>query len=495
MPAGYLRPLWLFSCLAAGVAAVIVLGLTDEQDFVQMSVAALVVTLSCVSLVALRWGADFSRAPLFWIVLFCFFHFGLVWTLGLLGEDRVAQVSSTALYWIHTPYLRPAVTVAAIGALVYSLVVAASAPRTTNRGLAVVQDPDQSRQRRTLSRAGLLLQVLGVAVLAYTIVRNGGLGLLSGGYLAFLESAQDSTTGYAIWAVGVGSSLTQVGTSNVRRLGLGVFVGFAVVLFPLGLRGSVLFPAAVLFATRSLIGRRVRGPVLVTAAVLALAGSAIVRSTRVGRQSSDSGVLDGVVSTITELGFSIRPTAEALRWANTGQEPTWFVSFVAVPLRLVESLTGWHGGPPTPDYRLFNVKVNDLVGAIGGSPVAEGYDAAGTVGVAVVLGVIGFVLSRVARGPFDTAVSLALFPVIVLPLTIAVRNSFAPVIPQILLGLAVVFLARLRARSAQAPTGARPKDVGRAEPGGMPGRPNASARPEARARTSKVRRAEHTRVV
>lgn len=448
MPAGYLRPLGLVTCLAAGVSAVIVLGLTDEQDFVQMSVASLVVTVSCVALVAMRWGLDFSRAPLFWLVLFCFFHFGLVWTLGLIGEDRVAEVSSTALFWLHTPYLRPAVTVAAVGALTYSLVVACTAPRVDVATATFSSDPEQKRQRRSLSRAGLAFQIAGVAVLGFTVIRNGGLGLLSGGYLAFLESAQDSTTGYAIWAVGVGSCLTQIGAVNVRRAGLAVFIAFAVVLFPLGLRGSVLFPAAVLVATRSLIGRRVRGPILLSGAVVALVGSAIVRTTRVGGQSNETGALDGVVSTITELGFSIRPTAEVLRWSSMGQDPTWFVSFFAVPIRLLESLTGWHGGPPSPDLRLFNVKVNELVGAIGGSPVAEGYDAAGTFGVVVVLGAIGFVLARVARGPFDTAVRLGLFPVVVLPLTIAVRNSFAPVLPQILLGFALIFVARLRTRSS-----------------------------------------------
>lgn len=439
MSGAHLRPLALFLAVSSAVTAVVVLGLTAEQDFTQMSIATLVVTVACTVLVILRWGADFTRAPLFYLVLFSFFHFGLIWTMGLIGEHRVAQVSATALYWLHTPYLRPAVTTAALGTLVYSLVVAAAAPR--RREAVILPRPEQALCRR-LGRAGAILQIVGIVVLALAIARAGGLSLIGGGYLAFLEAAQDSMTGYAIWAVGIGASLSQLGDQSARRLGLAAFGAFALVFFPLGLRGSVLFPACVLLATRSITGRRTPSALLFGATLVALAGSAVVRTTRVrGGGGQDDGLLGGVVSTITELGFSIRPTAEVLRWADAGQEPSWFISFVAVPVRFFEGLTGLGAGAPAGDQRLFNVKVNDLVGAIGGSPVAEGFDAAGIAGVVIVMAAVAVTIGWASRGPFTTAARLALFPVVVLPITIAVRNSFAPVLTQVLLGLLVVALA------------------------------------------------------
>jgi hypothetical protein len=443
------RPLRLLGIVTATVAAVVAvgaLGATAEQDFTAMSIATLVVTGACVLLVLLRWGPDITRPPLLWLALFAFFHFGLVWTLGLLGEERVARVSSTALYWIHTPFLRPAVTVAAAGAVVFAVTVSALGPRARQPLAPLVLRPSEQLLSQRLGRGGLALQLTGVVILGLAIARGGGLALLSGGYLAFLESAQDALTGYGIWAVGLGSCMTQIGGDRVRHIGLGVFLAYAAIFFPLGLRGSVLFPACVLVATRSLVGRRAPAPLLLAAGLLALVGSAIVRTTRVGGSgpSAAEGILDGLVSTVTELGFSIRPTAEVLRWSDAGAEPSWFVSFYAVPLRLLESLTGWHGGPPVNDERLFNVKINNLVGAIGGSPVAEGYDAAGVLGVVAVLAAVGVALAWASRGPFETARRLAVFPVVVLPLTIAVRNSFAPVIPQVVLGIVVILLCSAR---------------------------------------------------
>jgi hypothetical protein len=496
------RPLLVVAALACVVGAVVVLARGDEPDLTTMAAATLVVTVGCVGVVALRWGGDLTAAPVLWLGLFCLFHFGMVWTLGVFGVTTLADVTTTAVYWVATPWLRPAVTVASVGALVFTVTALALAPRSPAhrarhrarylggrwRARRATRHPARSGSGRASGRVsgggarhrarhraqvhgralapgqrrlcdavaatGLALQGLGVLVLAVAIVGRGGLGLVGGGYLAFLEAAQDQTTGYALWAFGVGSSLTQLGDTTARRWGLVVFAVLALVLFPLGLRGSVLFPACVLLATRTLVGRRVPALLIGVAAVAALGGASVVRLTRVGAQPGPGGLLDGVVSTVTELGFSIRPTAEVMRWSSAGQEPTWFVSFVAVPLRVVEGLTGWHGGPPVDDPRLFNVKVNELVGAIGGSPVAEGYDAAGVAGVVVVMVGLAVVLCRLSRGPFDTATRLAVFPVVALPLTIAVRNSFAAVVPQVAIGLAVVLAVHLWARVQHESAGA-----------------------------------------
>lgn len=430
-----------FAAAAPAVFGLIVLTTAGEQEYATMAWGSLLVVAGCWWLLAYRWGSDATRPPLLYLILFSFFHFGLIWTLGLFGESGVASISATALFWVRTPFLQLAVSTAAAGLIAFTVTSAALA-RPGHERIPPRLERNQRLLTLRLARLGVAMQLAALVILFLTIVRLGGLSILSGGYLTFLESAQDASVAYSIWAVGLGSALSQIGPTRERRVGLAIFALFALLFFPLGLRGSVLFPAAAVLAVRSKLGHRAPAMALAGGALAALVLSSIVRVTRVGREpAGDGGALSGVFSTITELGFSIRPTTEVLRWQDTDPSYSWFISLIAVPLRLIESLTGWHGGAPANDERLFNVKINNLVGPIGGSPIAEGYDAAGLFGVLLVMAAIAAALSFVTRRTCTTAIHLALFPVVALPLVISVRNSFAPVLPQMLLGLLTVFLA------------------------------------------------------
>jgi hypothetical protein len=84
---------------------------------------------------------------------------------------------------------------------------------------------------------------------------------------------------------------------------------------------------------------------------------------------------------------------------------------------------------------------SELAGPIGGSPVAEGYDAAGLLGT-VVMATIALVICVIGRQDKSGAMQVAMLPVVLLPLLIAMRNSFTPVIVQITGGGALVLLAR-----------------------------------------------------
>jgi hypothetical protein len=319
--------------------------------------------------------------------------------------------------------------------------------------------PTEAIAAARLATLGVVLEVVGLAIVGVTIAQSGGLGLLLGGYLTFLEQSQSSGVAYGVWAIGIGSCLSQLGPRTQRRAGLTIFAVYALTLFPLGLRGSVLFPAVVLLATRSMTGRRPPTVLLTAGALVVLALAAVVRTTRTGgtAQAGESWY-SGALSTVTELGFSLRPTTEVLRWQDGGLEQTHFVSFFAVPIRLIEKFTGWHGGAPAVDQRLFNVKINALAGPIGGSPVAEAYDAAGTFGVILVMVILAVVISRISRRAPRTALECAMFPVVLLPLVIAVRNSFAPVLPQMAIGIVVsALVARAAARSPKVAGSAVPR--------------------------------------
>jgi len=423
----------------AAVGGLVLLGSAGPQEFRLMAISTLVVTASSAFLLASRWGWDLTNGPLLYLILFAIFHFGLIWTLGLLGADSVEAVSPTAFFWVRSPYLPTAVFLATVAVLTFALVSNVFRPKLS------AHEPRAARSHFNHARLGLLgvaMQVAGLSLLLQALASNGGFSLLGGGYLAFLEAAQSASIAYGIWAFGLGSSLTQLGKKGHVQFGVITFTVFAVTFFPLGLRGSVLFPALAMLATRAAIGYKPRAGLLAAGAMAVLALSAVVRRTRVGEQSDSGGQwYSGITSTITELGFSLRPTTDVLRWSDAGSPHSHFISFVAVPVRLIEKLTGWHGGPPAVDTRLFNVKVNELAGPIGGSPVAEGYDAGGTAGVVAVMIGIALLLSWLWSRPRRCAFDLAVLPVVLLPVLVSVRNSFAPVLPQMALGLVIVYLA------------------------------------------------------
>lgn len=429
------------AAIVLAVVLVLYLNGLREADYVPRAVASLVIALLCLFAVVRRWGGLVLRGPLVYLTLLILFHLGLVWTLGAFGAVAVLDVTASAGEWITGPYVQPAVVLSCLAIIVFSVVCVVLAPKdvagTTTHPINL---GDHQRSER-VAALGIAVELLGLPVLFLAVLRAGGFRALSGGYMTFLENAQSSGVAYGIWAIGLGACLSQLGRRSVRHGGLLVFAAFAAVMFPLGLRGSVLFPAVVLLTTRAMIGRHIRPAVLAAGSVVILVVAAAVRQTRIGGNASGEPWYREAMSTVTELGFSLRPTVEVLRWDGAGQPHSWFVSFVAVPIRLVERITGWHGGNPVIDERLFNVKVNQLAGPIGGSPVAEGYDAAGWIGVVVLMALIAVAICWVGRIQSERPRRLAMFPVVFLPLVIAVRNSFAPVLPQIVVASVLVWLA------------------------------------------------------
>lgn len=430
---------------AAIVAAVVALWYLNElrpADDAAMAVASLAIALLCLFAVVRRWGGLVLRGPVVYLTLLILFHLGLVWTLGAFGETTVLDVAPFAAQWIRTQYFQPAVELSCLAVIVFSTVCVVFAPtNAAENTFAQPLDLDGDLRSGRVAAVGIAVELSGLVVLFFAVMGAGGLEVLSGGYLKFLEDAQSSGVAYGIWAIGLGACLSQLGPRSVRQVGVLVFFAFAAMMFPLGLRGSVLFPAVVLLTTRAMIGRHMRPVFLAAGSVVMLVIAAVVRQTRIGGTVGGGPWYREAISTVTELGFSLRPAVEVLRWEDSGLPYSWFVTFVAVPIRLVERITGWHGGRPALDERLFNVKVNTLVGPIGGSPVAEGYDAAGWVGVVVVMVLIALAICWISRSNAERTRRLSMFPVVFLPLVIAVRNSFAPVLAQIIVGSVLVWLA------------------------------------------------------
>jgi hypothetical protein len=243
--------------------------------------------------------------------------------------------------------------------------------------------------------------------------------------------------------ISIGAVLGVVGGGRVRVATWAIFGAYAVVAFLIGSRGAVLFPLLTLLVVEVRQGRRIRP--LWTAAgalgVLVLVG--LVRQTRLTGFSQPVGaLLASPFDALAEMGYSLRPTAVVIDWHSAAEPFRDGVTLIAVPLRFIEKLTGWHGGPPAFDDRLFNVEIAQRVGAIGGSPIAEGYHNFGAAGVVLVLAAIGLTVGFAERAP-RTPLGNALVGIVLLPLLVQVRNSFGPVPVQLALGLLLLWFVRV----------------------------------------------------
>ncbi len=317
--------------------------------------------------------------------------------------------------------------------------------------VAAVDHPvsDELSQRPDLrAPAGFVLLAVSVVGLVATVLATGGLGLLFGSYADVGQSAlRAPTVPYVLFGMGLGLVLAVIGgPSRWRRAAVVLFAVFAVVALPLGLRGEVMFPAvsaAAVAARRRVV---VRGVVVLVGAVLLLA---FIGGLREIRQSGLSGVrLQAItfspVDGIAELGASIRPIGSVLEWRDgLGERPPPGSTFYGQLDRFVEGRLLGHPQPSQfTDERLFNVLIMNREGPIGGSPIAEAYYNFGGTGVILFLLLTGLAVAWMDHGRSARRTATACL-VLLVPLVVEVRNAFAAVPSQVLLGLAVLGLIRM----------------------------------------------------
>lgn len=398
--------------------------------------AFLLVWLGCLVLVS-NDGLGIYRCTSLYLILFGFFHGGLLISVALRGRDGLVVPEGV---WVYGPGVATAVRwsiLAMIGFTVGAVATAGRAGNFTNQGSSAATDETALRR---MGMVGLAVQLSGTFLVIYTLVRAGGTTTLGAGYGIFLEAAQTSgTLPYGLLFLGLGSALGVVAGGIYRRLAWLCFLLAALVLLPLGLRGAVLFPLAILLVVEARRGRRLNG---LQTAVLFLAGLSLIGTIREARTHGVGALfsadwLRSPLDAIGEMGFSLRPSVVVEQWHANGERFAHGVTLIATPLRLIEKLTGWHAGPPSTDFRLFNVEIFTRAGPIGGSPVAEGYHNWGLLGVTGLMLLIGATIGTLERKA-NSATGVAFMAVCALPLYFEIRNSFAPVPVQVTIGAFLV---------------------------------------------------------
>ena len=391
-----------------------------------------------------------------YMLVFGLFHIGFLVATAVRGTDALHNVDSG---WFYRGYTPQALHLVILGMVAFTLAAQLMSWRAGPLRPIVtpaVEDPDTDSYRHKLAVIGLLVEGLSLLMFFKEIVQNRGGGLLSGGYEQFSNSLQSSgnSNGYSTLGIGVGAIFAVVAGGRARTWGWVLFVGYAIPAIPMGNRGEVLFPLIPLLIVEAQHGRKIRKLWTTAGVLLSLVVIGIVRTGRTTGYSMPSGkqILTSPMDAIAEMGYSLRPTVEVLGWTSHGEGFRNGATLTAVPVRLIEKLIGWHGGPPVQDDRLFNIEVAHRVGPIGGSPVGEGYYNFGTLGVIVLLGAIGLFVGWLNQRPLrmlDARVAL------LVPMMGNVRNSFAQVPAQLLVIAALLVVVRVWSKRGEVTEGVR----------------------------------------
>ncbi|HWM02846.1 MAG TPA: O-antigen polysaccharide polymerase Wzy [Actinophytocola sp.] len=429
-------------CLAGAVLAVPL----PTDDVPVNAVMFAVAWALCLALLA-REGL--WRPSVAYLVLFGLFHGGLLLSVAVRGADAFTAFDVS---WLYGGYTTEATRLVILGMTAFTLCAELTAGRAGPPTITTPTTGDAGPVDlpRRCGVIGLAVEFAGLAVFTAAVARAGGFYQLTGSYPAFVQANQsDALLGYGTLLIGMGATLAIVADRPTRIAAWLGFAAYAAVAFQVGTRGEVLFPLLALLVVEARRGRHIRPlwTILAVPCVLGLIG--LVRTTRLPDGSSAASTLwSAPFDAVAEMGYSLRPTTVVLDWHAFDEPFRHGVTLIVVPVRFVEKLTGWHGGPPVRDDRLFNVEILDRVGPIGGSPVAEGYHNAGLLGVLLLLGTIGCAIGWLERRP-ATPLGHAAVGVLLLPLLGQIRNSFAPVPAQIAVGLLLLLMVHEVAQRAE----------------------------------------------
>jgi hypothetical protein len=438
------KSIYVASSLMA-VALVFLILLTSRildlelNELANLGTITIVLVLFAVSRLSSR---QMWSAPAIYLVALGLFHFGLTFVFGL--GLPIAADTGPGLQWFYTPQTKEAILLAILGFIACGLGVHIA---HLWRSQPPVIDPLGEYRSQALGLIGLLLVIISVGAWFIIVIRAGGLGLLVSSYGAFLDSTMDSPLPWVYFGLGLSMALLAGATQpRFRHIGFSIFAGWALFALPIGLRGETMFPALAALVVMAKWRIPFTGKQALLIAVGLLMLIAMLREVRqsglqdVGSSTISANPLDG----LSELGSSLRPVSEVVLWQDRGDEFINGASYWAPFDRALQKiLPGWGDRTinATDDERIMSVLIQQRVGPIGFSPIAEAYRNFGAVGVIVVLFLIGLALGRMDLWAV-TAVRQAALGVILVPLLIQVRNGFVAMPFQIMAGLAVICLAQ-----------------------------------------------------
>ena len=329
-------------------------------------------------------------------VIFFLFHCGLGVVMSF---SSVPEDAYDLKYWFSHRETRTALWLVMLGVASYAAGVGLARTFTTRRSTLSAPSRAPDLDNDAVAALGAALVVSAVCLWFLNALVAGGPGLLLGSYREFLDTANNNATLISYYTMNAGVVLVAA-TSRTRwhRPAWIAFGLFAVVGFPLGVRGEVLFPLATAAAIASSRGFRMRTGWALVLIVVLLAGISMARQMRqVGVGSMDLEEIsarpqDG----LAELGTSLHPVQQVVLWREQGEAFAHGATYWApVDRILYYVIPGWTRPPIDLDERMMSVVIAERAGPIGFSIVAEAYHNFASEGVVVVLLVVGFLFGRI----------------------------------------------------------------------------------------------------
>lgn len=386
-----------------------------------------------------------------YLTIFILFHMGLTFTVGL-GVVSSVGIIDYISRWYYDDLSRKAEFLCSIGAASFAV------------GYFLIRSSTKKYVTTTVSFynskiggiVGSVFLVLAVPFWFYWVIRFGALGSYDNFNTARLNPQFTTLVNSIHMAIGLGVCLAALTSDRLRRFSIALFLLWAAVAFPLGLRGEVLFPASALLAVYSAkykINWLFLGALLLAIAVAA----SVVRDTRnTGGDVDAESVTANPFDAVAELGGSLRPVYEVLKWEDEGDEFIWGASYYAPFERLFLRIFPVKKRlAAEDDERLMNILIVSRAGSYGFSPVAEGYRNFAIPGVMLVLFVFGLMVRIIdIKGVGWRFNAYAILVYILLVMNI--RNAFTWVLGNIVIWTVILatielFLKKYQDAPAPAP--------------------------------------------
>lgn len=447
----YLNAASLWGVVIATIALGILLTRSTQilaLDFkTQCEVLGAISVLTVAVTIVLTRGNIWAPSSVY-LAMLALFHFGLALLYGFGSVSTTMQ--NVTDRWFFSAYAPEALFVTAVGvsSCALGISVAGLARRRENtievENTSVRNKPDFDHY---LSLIGCCMVAIAVIMWFALVVLNGGFGLLLGSYGTYLTATAGAPMGY-IWLL-LGSGLAFLAATSTNRptpahmVGYALFATFALFALPLGLRGEVLFASLGALVVRARRGRRPPwGATLVGVFVVLVLISAIREVRQVG--VSEAGTIEvnaSVLDSVAELGSTLRPVVETIKWNPGGSNQQNGATYWAPIDRFFCKISPARICPVArDDTRLLNVVVSERVGPIGFSPIAEAYENFRITGVVGVMLVFGILVGTLNGWP-STTMRNAVVGVILVELLINVRNAFTALPSHLVFGFLCILAA------------------------------------------------------
>ena len=424
----------------------------------RLSRVALIVSVVLCAIVIGRAPRGLWSSTSLFVFVYALFHFGLLYALAFgieaPREYDYRDVSSGLDRWFYRPETKIAawLTLLGLASFVNGTFVANIFP-AKHKGIVSGSPSDElsKRDSHLLAHGAAVLAITGIVGWVVCAILAGGTSIFFSSYQNYLSRTEDYplATFHAFIKVGI-VILSATRWTRIHRITLGAFALFALLALPMGLRSEVLFPivaAACVYAARHRLPRTLPTLLLVVVLLAGIAGLRQLRTVGVRDYAASQVALSfNPLAGLVEMGSSLRPVVETVRWQRAGEARlhgrTYWAPFDRA---LVYIIPGWQRPPAERDNRIMNIVVMRRVGPIGFSVVAEANHNFGAWGVFAIMFIIGFALARMDRWS-SSFVRQAMLGIVFGALLLHIRNSFVAVPFQVLFGSSIVAVAMLRAR-------------------------------------------------